>query len=933
MAAEGTPHEASIFATPLAWVTARVLAAPRTTVLAGVALALIGIVCSALGLGFRTSRLDLLNRESEWNQRWLAYLREFGDQDDAVVVVDGANAAAVTAAVDDLAAELARDERHFSSIFHRLELGRIRAKGLHLAPVDKLQELEAFVSQAEPVLRGDWQQLAVANQLRRLTFVLSRLPEGAPQRAAVSAQLARLTSSLKQATSESAEYVSPWPTSDTLSDDDARLNDQQLTADDGRLGFVMLKLVGKSAAAATHVQPVDHGPSLVCLRELMTQVAARHPQVTIGATGMPVLEHDEMQTSQRDMTWTSALSMVGVAACFWAAFGGWRHALLAMAALAISMCWAFGFVTMTIGHLNLLSVSFASVLIGQGVDFGVHYVSGYLRIRRESESCLAALFETSRTVGPGVFTGGLTTAVAFCMAALTDFTGLVELGLIAGSGILICTIGALVLLPPLIRWCDERRDLRELPTIVPMQFVTWPMHALPRLWLCLFLGVTAFCGVGLLKLRYDHNLLHLQSKHLASVDLEQTLLERADRSVWFALSMSPSRAELAARKAQFAALPTVSHTEEVISLLPEDEPLKTSAITNVRRVLALLPEQVPQLAAADVKDLRMVLRQTSQLIGQQPSKVQDDLQAIDNALAALPEAPAAALVSHYQQRTAEELVGRLQSLQAIADPLPPRLQDLPAPLAERYVGRTGQYLLKVYASGDVWDLDKLTHFVRDVESVDAQITGHPIQTFYASRQMQRSYLNAGVYAFIATFIAVVIDLRRVRFSLVAVLPMFFGLIQTFGILGWLDIPLNAANMIVLPLIFGIGIDDGVHLMHDFLHQKGRYRLDNATFVAVALTSVTTMVGFGSLILAQHQGLRSLGQVLTIGVCCCLISSTTFLPALFVLVTRKRPVEEASIAESVVTEEPVPAIQNLDSNMDQALAALREPQRTLPRRVA
>ena len=197
--------------------------------------------------------------------------------------------------------------------------------------------------------------------------------------------------------------------------------------------------------------------------------------------------------------------------------------------------------------------------------------------------------------------------------------------------------------------------------------------------------------------------------------------------------------------------------------------------------------------------------------------------------------------------------------------------------------------------------------------------------------MQRSYLDAGIYAFIATFIAVVIDLRRVRFSLLAVLPMFLGLVQTFGILGWLGIPLNAANMIVLPLIFGIGIDDGVHLMHDFLHSKGRYKLDNATFVAVALTSVTTMIGFGSLILAQHQGLRSLGQVLTIGVCCCLVSSSTLLPALFVIATRRRPEEPVTIHGPPLEIHPTTEISSFQA--DEALAALREPQRTQPRRVA
>ncbi|HTN74844.1 MAG TPA: MMPL family transporter, partial [Pirellulaceae bacterium] len=150
-------------------------------------------------------------------------------------------------------------------------------------------------------------------------------------------------------------------------------------------------------------------------------------------------------------------------------------------------------------------------------------------------------------------------------------------------------------------------------------------------------------------------------------------------------------------------------------------------------------------------------------------------------------------------------------------------------------------------------------------------------------------------------------------------------------------------MIVLPLIFGIGIDDGVHLMHDFLHSKGRYKLDNATFVAVLLTSVTTMVGFGSLILAQHQGLRSLGQVLTIGVLCCLVSSTTLLPALFVAITRSRKelmLESATVDETplapAVELVPAPAIARVDpphssGEVAEMLVAASSPARITPRR--
>ncbi|MCO6457594.1 MAG: MMPL family transporter [Pirellulaceae bacterium] len=212
---------------------------------------------------------------------------------------------------------------------------------------------------------------------------------------------------------------------------------------------------------------------------------------------------------------------------------------------------------------------------------------------------------------------------------------------------------------------------------------------------------------------------------------------------------------------------------------------------------------------------------------------------------------------------------------------------MPAGLADRFVGRSGRHLLRVYARGDIWQREALERFVRDVERVDPRVTGHPVQTFYASRQMQDSYLHAACYSLLAVIAVLVLDFGRWRSALLALLPLGLGAVQTFGILGLLDLPLNPANMIVLPLILGIGIDDGVHVVHDFLRQRGRYRLNDSTAAAVLLTSATTMIGFGSLMLARHQGLQSLGQVLTIGVFCCLVNSLLVLPALLGWMTRHR----------------------------------------------
>ncbi|MBC7855022.1 MAG: MMPL family transporter [Pirellulaceae bacterium] len=245
----------------------------------------------------------------------------------------------------------------------------------------------------------------------------------------------------------------------------------------------------------------------------------------------------------------------------------------------------------------------------------------------------------------------------------------------------------------------------------------------------------------------------------------------------------------------------------------------------------------------------------------------------------------------------------LLALLDYAEPAPPVPQDIPRELTDRFVGRTGKHLLRVYAKGNIWEMDKLARFVADVEGVDPKITGSPVQTFYASRHMQKSYILAGVYSLLAVFGLLLVDFGTIRHSLLAMVPLALGFVQMCGIIGWLGIPFNPANLIALPLILGIGAHDGVPLVHEFRRQRGRFKLSDSTAVAVILTSTTTMASFGSMILARHQGLRSLGQVLTLGVFFCLANSMVFFPALLSWLSRNR--EEVSEEEDVAaTEEPL-----------------------------
>jgi hypothetical protein len=877
MTAERIPHADSLLARPLVGLTRWAIRQPIVTLSAAVALAALSLTYAGTSLGWHDGRGDLLNPSDSYHQRWLEYAAEFGDQDDTVIVVEGPGPRQITPVVDELAQALLSDERLFHNVLWRTDAAALHSKGLHYLPRDELLEIQASLDQLPAVLRGDWSQLTVGRMTAALCAKMRDIETVSHARgagaAAPEAQLSRLADSLALALARNGAYQSPWPTlpGAQRAAVGSRGSDYLFSAD-GRLGLVVLHLNSDS-------ENRTRGEALDALRGIIASAKERHPHVQIGLTGLPVLEHDEMQAGMAFMTQATWYSLAGVAVLFLAALGGWRHGALAMAALLIGLAWTLGFASMAVGHLNILSLSLGALLSGLGIDFGIHYVLRYLEIREQGRNVAAAVVETAASVGPGLVLGAATTAAAFFCAAVTDFRGVAELGRIAGGGILLCLLAALVLLPAMLLLCDGAA--RPLPRpLDPSPLVARLTRRRARSIVLAGAGlVTLLTAAGLIRLRYDHNLLNLQQPGLESVALEQRLLTQ-QRGMWFALSIADNEQDALRLKAAFLRLPSVQRVEELASLLPTDGENKQDLIEPIQRRLEELPERTPRIPLDRPAELAQALSEASDLaLWRLPnSPCGPKLAYVRRLLAQLPVQQAQQRLAAFQQRLAEDLLARLRAVQAMAHPEPPSLEDLPQALVARFVGKNERYLLRVHSRGSVWDMAALEAFVQDVRSVDPQATGHPLQAYEASRQMKRSYEAAGIYALLAIVLLLLLDFRRIADTLWALLPLALGVVPMFGLMGWLNAPLNPANIVVLPLILGIGIDNGVHIIHDFRRQPAGYRISPSTALGVVLTSLTTMVGMGMLMFSEHRGLQSLGRALTLGVACCLAGALLVLPA-------------------------------------------------------
>ncbi len=893
-------HPTSLLARGLVAWTRVCLAQPWLVVVLAIASAAGAAAWSVGHLGYKVSRIDLLDPDSDYNKLWIDYIREFGEDDDAVIVVEGESREQVIGVLGALSRAVDEEKDLFRSVLHEVDLSQIRSKGLHyLSPAD-LTALDGFIEQTEPIIEGGWAQLRVGTMVAGLASQMvagaANQPVGSEQPAAALERLSEsLLASLEaptRPTGRPPEYTSPWPSMpeslSTLHD----LSSEHLLAKEGKLGFVLLRLAKQGGGFAGASQATDE------LRQIIGRVGEHHPGVTIGLTGLPVMEDDEMRTSQESMIFASVLSLVAVIIIIVIGFGGLRHALMANGVLVIGMAWAFGWATVSVGHLNILSVTFAVTMIGVGIDYGTYYIGRYLECRRHGMGCDDALLSTSGAVAPGILTGAITTAVAFFAAALTSFVGVAELGLIAGGGILLCAAAELLVLPAVIAVIDRGSLGRQIPEPVPVHSWLAPLMRHPRFVTLAAVACSLALAGGLHELDYDHNLLNLQADGLESVKVEKRLLSECDQSVWYALSIADSREQLLERKEQLMALPSVERVDEIASLLPVDEDLKRPTIERIGQRLAQLPERPPEIPVDRLEALGETLAWAQSEVAKRPGGLRTAWH-LERARESLrtkgPEECYRALAA-FQQRAAGELLSRLHALAAVSDPQPPALDDLPPSLVERFVGSSGRHLLKIYGRGDIWNFESLERFVHDVRSVDQRATGNPLQAYEASLEMKRSYEQAGISALAVILFVLWLDFRSIRHSLLAVLPLLVGVVQMLGLMGLVGLDLNPANLIGIPLVLGIAVDYGVHVVHDYLERPGPYRMSASTANSVLVDALTTILGFGALMVASHRGLESLGRLLTLGVTCCTFTSLIVLPAVLTWLRPAEPVDEATASD-------------------------------------
>jgi hopanoid biosynthesis associated RND transporter like protein HpnN len=901
-------------------------------------------------LQYRTQRDEMISPDKECQQRWRRYVAEFGDDEDMVVVVRGGPTARarMSAALEALADKIRRQPQHFDRLFYKVDLHPLHDRALLFLPPSEIAQIQESLEGMRRLLatRAGWSLFNLQMLLGEAAGRLKQLRPGQPLSAddeRFLSQLVAITRSAATALPDPKGYRNPWPgmvvhkaeqpagpkAPGPASTEDLLAEPQYFFSGDGELAFLLVRPTGEKDSLLGSHQSVE------ALRGLVEEVRPEFADLQIGLTGLPVLETDEMLASQNDTSLASWLALAGVVLLYLAVFRTLRLPFFSVTTLIVGTVWALGWMTLTVGHLNLLSATFAVMLFGMG-DYGVLWVTRYNQERATGLEVLPALRVTAAAIGPSTLTAAVTTGVAFFAAMLADFMAVAELGWVAGCGVLLCAVSCCTVLPALIVLVD-RRKARDKVTrwqgdkvngILP--FAPSPCHPVtlsprqqdwlpglarrPRWVLAVGLLLVAVLTGFAFRVRYNHNLLKLQSDSLESVRWEKTLIDHTAGASWHALSYTPTREEALRLKERYEKLPTVARVVEVASLVPSEQEAKLPRLRDIQERLRYLPrrgEKIPLLTSAPPA----LLASVDQLAGKDPwttgladggllrplldvaqpptllVALEQQLSEFRAALARLPATVGTDRVKDFERRMVADLADDLRHLRDVATPRPIRLVDLPESLRERYVSKGGQWLLRIFGTGNLWEYPELSRFVASVRTIDAEATGKPFTTLEGLRSMKQGFQWAGFYALGAIVLVLFLDFRTPGRVLMVLAPLVVGLGLALGVMGLFGFELNPANMIALPLMLGLGVNQGVHVLHDYLLRRAErpdrpYRLNRSTGLGILVVALTMILGFGMLMISSHRGLVGLGFILSLGVGTCMLTSLVFLPAVLNLHSRR-----------------------------------------------
>ena len=840
---------------------------------------LLSIQYTSNNLGMNTDTEDLLSPDLDWRKLDKELSAEFPQfSGNILVVIEASTPDQAMDATDRLYAQLKQETTLLKSVFSFRSLPFFKKSSLLFLEEDELQDVSDHLAEIQPFLS----RLTEDQNIRGLFTMLEEAI-----RAKLDGESVELSPLIKQI-NESLDAV--------LANEPYQLSWHSLMAGE--------KLDKDVYREFIILQPELDYSDLFPAEAIIEKIRSVGDELAINAennlrlrlSGSVVLSHEELQSVMEGTQLSVILALCMVTVILVVGLGSFWLVLATIITLISGLIITAAWATLTVGELNLISIAFAVLYIGLGVDFAIHFCLRFREHFSNNNDRALALHETSKSCGDSLFLCAITTAIGFYAFMPTDYDGIAELGWISGSGMFISFIVTMTLLPallgifpvkakPIVRSSPDSSLNKSVNS-----FLTFPVTYAKAIKIISIIIAIALIWV-LPKVEFDHNTLNLQNPENESVKTYLDLLADSESSPWTTEILVDSEDEAILLEEKLKTLPLVDDVTWLNKFIPEQQEDKLSIIEEMDIILSgmnlnsTLPSPTDEERIVAINKLLLLIKSDQQTLGQIPHAMDllYKLEIFMKHQALLGEQQRNELLIKLEHSLLDSLPGRLASLEASLEAEAVDVSNLPSELSSRWIGQSGKYLLEISPVENLGNNKSLERFVAQLQANFPNVIGSPVVSVEAGKAVVSAFKQAFITAFLVISFLLYILMDKHRDALLIMIPILMAAMLTAATSLVFSIPLNFANIIALPLLLGIGVDSGIHILHRYRNAlpKDGIILATSSARAVLVSALTTIVSIGNLSFSSHLGTASMGKLLTIGISMTLLCTLIILPSLLV----------------------------------------------------
>ena len=846
---------------------------PKTLILLTCLACGLSLFYAAGHLGLDTDTTDILSEKLPFQQDRKRFIKAFPQDDQAIlVVVDAKTPEQTSRALDYLGTQFRRENQQILSVYIPGEGDFFDRNGLLYLDLDDVEELAAKLAEAQPFIGT----LAKDNSLKELLSIIGQAITTDEHELPVDLNplLDKIRTAIRAALNGKTYQLS-WQ--------------QMMHGEDHELLTTQRFILLKPKLDFDKMMPAEK--SLAAVRAIVEEAKTVFPDVSVRLTGEVVLENDELVSVTYSAEMASLFSFMLVFVALVIGLRSLKLTLLTLIVLLMGLLLTAGFAALAIGHLNIISVSFAVLYIGIGVDYAVQLCLRYRELLQNQLPRRQALIAAVRKVGPSITLCAITTSAGFFAFIPTAYKGVSELGIIAGVGIFISLLITLTVLPALLSLFKlDSAPATPSDDMFPAWVYRFPMrHAIAIRSMSALL---ILAGLGLLtQTRFDFNPLNLRDPESESVATFRELLKSKDTSPMTLTVLAKTKDEALDKARKLTKLETVENAITIFDYVPEDQEAKLDILENLALVMGLHMTTFPPVHKESVDNNMAALKKFEQAIDEHLTatpnsdlsltlrRLRDDLAQLIARLQSESEQAREAILDKLQFSLLDTLPDTMNALLKGLNAGPVTVDSFPRELAERWLSQDGIYRIMVFPSKDLNDTKNLREFITEVRRLAPDATDLPVIYLESGNAVVRAFQLALISALAAILLVLLIIQRSFKDTLLVLLPLLMTAILTSASTVVMNNPFNFANIIIIPLLFGLGVDGGIYIMYR-LRSPDREDsvLHTSTARAVFFSQLTTLCSLVSMAFTPHLGLASMGQLLAIGLILTMLCTLIVLPA-------------------------------------------------------